>query len=215
MAKDYYRILGVGKSASADEIKRAYRKLAHEHHPDKTDHKDDAKFKEINEAYQVLGNAQKRAQYDQFGTADFAGAGGFGGFDGFRNQGFNGQGFDFSGFGFGGGLGDIFEGIFSQAFSQVQTEISITLTQAILGGRIDLKTSNNDLITLNIPPGTPDGTTFQFRGKGGQHRRGRGDLLVTVRVQLPRRLSREQKELFERLRQSGLWYLILTIFVIR
>ena len=202
MSKDYYKILGVSKTASADEIKRAYRKLAHEHHPDKNNG-GDAKFKEINEAYQVLGNAQKRAQYDQFGTegAPFGGTSGFGGSNPFGGAYSNTQGFDFSGM---GGLGDIFEGIFSQAFSQVQSEISITLTQAVLGDRIDLKTSNNDIITLNIPPGTQDGTTFQFRGKGGQTRRGRGDLLVTVRIQLPRRLSREQKELFEQLRQSGL-----------
>lgn len=202
MAKDYYQILGVGKSASTDEIKRAYRKLAHQYHPDKNSG-DDVKFKELNEAYQVLGNAEKRAQYDQFGTADFNS--GFDGSNPFSGQYGNAQGFDFSGFGFGGGgLGDIFEGIFGQAMSQVQTEISISLTQAILGERIDLKTSNNDIITLNIPPGTQDGTTFRFRGKGNAHRRGRGDLLVTVRIQLPRRLTREQKELFERLRRSGL-----------
>lgn len=199
MSKDYYRILGVGKSASTDEIKRAYRKLAHQYHPDKNSG-DDAKFKELNEAYQVLGNDEKRARYDQFGTAEP----GFGGFDG--NNGYSGGGgFEgFSGFGFGGGLGDIFEGIFSQAMSQVQTEIAISLTQAILGERIDLKTSNNDIITLNIPAGTQDGTTFRFSGKGGQHRRGRGDLLVTVRISLPKKLTREQKELFEKLRQSGL-----------
>jgi len=204
MAKDYYQILGVSQDASADEIKRAYRKLAHEHHPDKNKG-EDAKFKEINEAYQVLSNTQKRAQYDQFGSAGpgFSGFGGgnpFGGQHGYGNA----QGFDFSGFGFGGGLGDIFEGIFSQAFSQIQAEVQITLTQAILGDKIDLKTSNNDTITLNIPPGTQDGQTFRFPGKGVQTRRGRGDLLVTVRISLPRRLSREQKELFEKLRQSGL-----------
>ncbi len=87
MAQDYYQTLGVTKTASADEIKRAYRKLAHEHHPDK-DKGNEAKFKEINEAYQVLSDPDKRSRYDQFGAgfqnaAGFGGAGaqGFGGFD--------------------------------------------------------------------------------------------------------------------------------------
>jgi len=86
MAKNYYEILGVEKGAGDEEIKKAYRKLAHKHHPDKTGG-DEAKFKEINEAYQVLSDKQKRAQYDQFGsTFENAGAGGgagagFGGFD--------------------------------------------------------------------------------------------------------------------------------------
>jgi molecular chaperone DnaJ len=91
MSKDYYNILGVDKNASADEIKKAFRKLAHEHHPDKKSG-DEAKFKEINEAYQVLSDSKKRSQYDQFGSAfqngQAGGAQGFGGFDGF-NGGFN------------------------------------------------------------------------------------------------------------------------------
>ena len=65
MAKDYYDILGVGRDASEDDIKKAFRKLAHEHHPDKGG--DATKFKELNEAYQVLGNKDRRAQYDRFG----------------------------------------------------------------------------------------------------------------------------------------------------
>ncbi len=77
MSKDYYKILGVDKKASQEEIKKAFRKLAHQHHPDKTGG-DEAKFKEVNEAYQVLGNAEKRQKYDQYGT-DFEQMGGFGG----------------------------------------------------------------------------------------------------------------------------------------
>ena len=90
MAKDFYEVLGVSKTATDDEIKKAYRKLAKKYHPDvNPDNKDaEAKFKEINDAYEVLGDAQKRSNYDQFGTADpSAGFGGFGG-------GFNGAGFD-------------------------------------------------------------------------------------------------------------------------
>ncbi len=89
MARDYYEILGVGKSASKDEIKRAYRKLAHEYHPDKGQSGDEAKFREINEAYEVLSDDTQRTQYNQFGQTfeqvRAQGQGGFGGFSGFSN----------------------------------------------------------------------------------------------------------------------------------
>ena len=90
MSKDYYEILGVAKTATEEEIKKAFRKKAHQHHPDK-DGGDEAMFKEINEAYQVLGNKDKRSQYDRFGSAysNQAGGGGYGGFEGFGGQGFN------------------------------------------------------------------------------------------------------------------------------
>lgn len=105
MSKDYYNILGVAKGASQDEIKSAFRKKAHEHHPDKGG--DAEKFKEINEAYQVLGNPEKRQQYDQFGSAFQNGqAGGFQGGYGYGNGGFN---MDFEDLGdLFGGFGDIF-----------------------------------------------------------------------------------------------------------
>src|SRR5581483_745689 len=103
MASNYYEILGVPKGASADEIKRAYRKLAAEHHPDRGGNSD--KFKQINEAYQVLSDSIKRSQYDQYGQT-FEQAqrqGGFGGGAGFGGAGNPfGAGFDFSG-SFGGG----------------------------------------------------------------------------------------------------------------
>ena len=76
MSKDYYKILGVEKTASEDEIKKAFRKLAHQYHPDKKGG-NEAKFKEVNEAYQVLGNKEKRQKYEQFGS-DFESQGGFG-----------------------------------------------------------------------------------------------------------------------------------------
>src|SRR5690349_22747155 len=104
MAKqDYYATLGVARDAGAEELKRAYRKLAMQHHPDRNpgDKKAEARFKEVSEAYDVLKDEQKRAAYDRFGHAAFenGGAGGPGGFGGF----------DFSA---GGGLGDIFDQIF-------------------------------------------------------------------------------------------------------
>lgn len=108
MSKDYYKTLGVDKNASQDEIKKAYRKLAHKHHPDKKGG-DEAKFKEINEAYQTLSDDKKRGQYDQFGSGyEQAGAGGFGGFSGSQGAGGFG-GFDFQG----GGFEDIFSDFFS------------------------------------------------------------------------------------------------------
>ena len=110
--KDYYKILGIEKNASEEEVKKAYRRLAHEHHPDKKSGNAD-KFKEINEAYQVLSNKDKRASYDRFGTADFGGGGFAGGPFG------GGPGFDFGNihFEYGapgdmGNLGDIFDAFF-------------------------------------------------------------------------------------------------------
>lgn len=109
MRKDFYEILGVDKTASKEDIKKAFRKLAHKYHPDKSSG-DEAKFKEINEAYQILSDDEKRKQYDTFGAAG-PGAGGFGG---------DGAGFDFGDIfsgawqqgGGSGGFGDIFEDLF-------------------------------------------------------------------------------------------------------
>jgi len=154
MPKDYYNILGVSKHASQDEIKKAFRKQAHVHHPDK-ENGNEAKFKEINEAYQILGNAQKRKQYDQHGEAAFSGQGfggtgmkwedfvrnaqsAQGGQDGFQGGNVN---FDF------GDLGDIFGDIFGfgnrggrgrqrsgpQQGESMEIEISIDFMDAIFG----------------------------------------------------------------------------------
>ncbi len=153
MSKDYYKILGVDKSASKDEIKKAFRKLAHEHHPDKAGG-NEAKFKEANEAYSVLSDDSKRAQYDQFGSAgpggfgggqggygagDQGGFGGFGGFDfsGFQQGGFGGQGVEFD-------LGDIFGNVFGgggrgrggarqQKGSDISVDIEISFKESIFG----------------------------------------------------------------------------------
>ncbi|KKT76707.1 MAG: Chaperone protein DnaJ [Parcubacteria group bacterium GW2011_GWF2_44_7] len=117
MSKDYYKILGVGKSASPDEVKRAYRKLAQEHHPDKGGNPD--KFKEVNEAYQVLSDPQKRGQYDQFGSTfeQARSQGGFGGFEGFRDFSSFAEAFGGAANGNGGSFGfeDLFSGVFNRA----------------------------------------------------------------------------------------------------
>lgn len=114
--KDYYKVLGVSKTASQDEIKKAFYKLAHEHHPDKKGG-DSSKFKDANEAYQVLGNTEKRKNYDQFGSADGRPFGGYSG----QGGGYSAQGGGFGGFNTGnvdfdfgdlGGMGDIFGDFF-------------------------------------------------------------------------------------------------------
>ena len=189
--EDYYAILGVARSASEEEIKRAFRKKAHELHPDKGG--DTEAFKKVNEAYQVLSDPQKRQQYDAFGSA---GTGG-----GFRPSGGGGFGSDF-GFGFGGGLGDIFSEMFSAAMANVQAEVQISVPQAVLGDSLDLRVGN-DRIRLDIPPGTQDGQSFTFRGKGQSFRGGRGDLTLIARVVLPHRLSKKQRELYEELKKLG------------
>ncbi len=134
--KDYYEVLGVSKTATKDEIKKAFHKLAHKYHPDKNSG-DDSKFKEANEAYQTLSDDTKRAQYDQFGQS-FPGGGGAGGFGGFDfSGGFGGaQGFDmgdlneiFSDF-FGGGMG---HGRQSRRGRDISTEISINFAESVFG----------------------------------------------------------------------------------
>jgi molecular chaperone DnaJ len=119
--KDYYEILGIPKNAPQDEIKKAYRKLAHQYHPDKNKG-DDKKFKEVNEAYQALGDEKKRAHYDRFGTAGSPFGGNGGGFNPFGFGGQNpfgqerGGGFNFNGQEF--DLGDIFGDIFGGGFEE-------------------------------------------------------------------------------------------------
>ena len=205
---DYYEILGIPKTASPDEIKRAYRRLALKHHPDRGG--DSGEFKKMSEAYQILSDPQRRAQYDRFGKAGVGGQGA-GGFDysGFSSRGGQAgwdfgdsgtQGFEFS-FG-GGGLGDIFGDFFTQAFSTIQAEVEITPAQAVLGDKMAIEIGG-DKTDFDIPPGTQDGQQFRFRGKGRAVKGGgRGDLIIAVRVKIPSNPTKEQKELWEGLRQS-------------
>src|SRR4051812_15750071 len=146
--RDYYEILGVKKDASADEIKKAFRRSAIEHHPDRGG--DETKFKELNEAYEVLKDPSKRQRYDQFGHAGVGGNGGMGGdpFAGFGGFGQGGQGqnvnFDFGDL----GLGDIFSSFFgggqqggrraAQRGRDVETRVDISFEQAVFGTEVEL-----------------------------------------------------------------------------
>ncbi len=189
--KDYYEILGVQKNSSKDELKKAFHKLAHKYHPDKNKG-DDKMFKEVNEAYQVLSDDQKRAQYDQFGSdgASFGGGGqggfnqsGFGGFDfsGFQGQ----QGFDM------GDLGDIFSDFFggqnrsaasSRRGRDMSTEITIPFADGIFGTtRKILLTKTSACVTCHgsgAKEGAKQVTCSACNGKG-QIRETRRSILGT------------------------------------
>ncbi len=180
MAKrDYYEILGVGKSASADELKKAYRRLAVQHHPDRGG--DEAAFKEVNEAYEVLKDSGKRQRYDQFGHAGVGSSaasdgnpfgGGFGGF-GQDTENIN---FDFGDL----GLGDIFGSFFgggaggqrqhSSRGQDVETDIEVTFEQAVFGTDVALKLNLEDTCEhckgTTVEPGFELITCDQCKGSG-------------------------------------------------
>lgn len=199
--KDYYKTLGIDKSATKEDIKKAFRKLAHEHHPDKT--KGDAtsaqKFKEASEAYSVLSDDAKRKQYDTYGASGAGfnpGAGGFGGQGGFG-------GFDFSGFqqGANGGvefdLGDLFGDFFGgrggrqskqQRGEDIHVDIEISFEDAVFGVEKDIaitKMSKCDICKgSGGEPGTQVDTCKTCKGEGKVHeaRRSFIGMVNTTRV---------------------------------
>ena len=193
MSKSLYETLGVSENASADEIKKAYRKLARKYHPDIN--KDESavdKFKEINAAYEVLSDSEKKAQYDQFGDQMFGGQnfhdfargqqgsnvdldeilrqmfGGGGGFGG--TGGFSGQQGGFSGFSGYGGV-DL----------DTQARITIPFIVSVLGGKHSIS-ANGQTFDIKIPAGIKSGETMRVRGKGKSHGGQVGDLLIKVDV---------------------------------
>lgn len=153
MSKDYYNILGVGKTASQEEIKNSFRKKAHQHHPDKGG--DAEKFKELSEAYQVLGNPEKRQQYDRFGSAfngasgqGFGGAGGFGGFQsGGINMDFEDLSDLFGGFGdifgFGGRTGGSGRSQQSRRGRDLEMNLELDFMEAVTGLEKEISFSKN------------------------------------------------------------------------
>ncbi len=209
--KDYYKILGVDKKADEKEIKRAYRQLAREHHPDRNPNDSTAedKLKEINEAYEVLGNPENRQKYDQLGSN----------YHRYQQMGGQPGGFDFSQwYTAGGGSGyqqvnidDLFggQGTFSDFFSAIfggrptrerasaasfaqdlEHEVTITLDEAYHGASRTLSV-NGDRFTAKIPPGAHTGTKIRLRGKGG----GAGDLYLNIRVEPHETFRREGRNL--------------------
>ncbi|GIL17149.1 MAG: molecular chaperone DnaJ [Oligoflexia bacterium] len=219
--KDYYSVLDVARSASADEIKKAYRKLAMKYHPDKNpgDKKAEEKFKEITEAYEVLSDSKKREMYDQFGFAGnqqgfgagqgpggFGGAGGFGGF---------GQG----GFGQGGPesfhdvFGDIFGDVFGagprggarqkkQKGADLRYTLNISLEEAALGCERPItfirSTGTKDetaKLSVKVPAGVKQGQRLRLAGEGDSGLGGAGDLYVIINIQDHPVFRREEDDL--------------------
>ncbi len=200
--RDYYEVLGVSKNASDDEIKKAYRKLAVKYHPDKNpgDKEAEAKFKEINEAHDVLSDKQKRARYDQFGHAGVGGASGGGNPFAGGNFNFNEQSFNFD-FGGGSPFDDILGSLFGfgngarrpRRGADYQTSVTLTFEEAIFGTTKTVSVEDKDL-KVKIPAGIDDGMSIRLRGKGGPAPEGsteRGDLYVRVRVKPHKSLTRE------------------------
>lgn len=178
--KDYYNILGVEKGASDEEIKKAFRKLAHQYHPDKQGG-DETKFKEINEAYQVLSNKEKRAKYDQFGS-DFESQGGFGGgmgWEDFMRQARGGQGggfeFNMGGMNFGDLFGDMFGfggggGRGRNRGRDIQVDIEIPFRQAVFGTEHEVKLTKHNSCDVcsggGAEPGSKMETCKTCQGRG-------------------------------------------------
>jgi DnaJ-class molecular chaperone len=208
--RDYYEVLGVSHGADDAEIKKAYRRLAKQHHPDVNKGNKDAeeRFKEIQEAYDVLSDKDKRPRYDQFGHAGvdprFQGAGGpqaWSSADGvpidFENLG---DIFDFA-FTRGGGArgsGSVFERFFREQggprgatgtdtvpAQDVEYPVMLTFDQAIRGTTLELRLSGargSETISVKIPPGVHEGQRIRIKGKGNVNRRGAGDLYVVCNI---------------------------------
>ncbi len=197
MSKDYYKTLSVDKNASDTEIKKAFYKVAAEHHPDKGG--DAEKFKTANEAYQVLSDKDKRKKYDTYGSAD--GQQGFGGGGA--------QGFDFSGFqsGFGGiNMEDIFSafggGGFGNSFRRgrdIESETTLTFLESMEGVKREIevpkysngKKNGNQKVSFTVPAGVQSGQTLRVAGYGETIDNGRsGDLHVVIHVKADKHFTR-------------------------
>ena len=204
---DYYKILGVDKSIPQKDVKRAYLKRAKQFHPDlhPDDPKAKAKFQALTEAYDVIGDPDKRAKYDKYGEqwkqaeAYEKAGGGFGGYGGAGGNPF--EGFDFSSFSGGGGFSSFFQDLFgggmhnARAYREeprnTQATVTIDMYTALLGGDIMVTTGTGERLKLKVKPETQPGTKVRLRGKG----RGGTDLIITYQVQLPTGLTERQRQL--------------------
>jgi curved DNA-binding protein len=211
--KDYYKVLGVDRSASSDEIKRIYRKLALKYHPDKNpgDSQAEEHFKEINEAYEVLGDSTKRAKYDQLGSS----------YRSWERTGSQPGSFDWSewmqgGQGGGvrvdiGGFSDFFSAIFSGMSAQqqgyrtqgrrlgrdIKQPVTITLSEAYTGTTRVL-TINGKKIEVTIPPGSRTGTKVRVSGLGEAGAQKTGDLFLVITIAPDARFKLEKDDLYTR-----------------
>ncbi len=213
MAKSLYETLEVSENATAAEIKKAYRTLAKKYHPDMNkDPKAEEKFKEINAAYEVLGDEQKKAQYDMHGDDMFGGqnfhdfargqgagvdindilrqmfgqGGGFGG--GFSQGGFSSSGFGGSSFGRGG---------FGEPDLDVSANLTIDFNTSILGG-VKNVSINGESFDIKIPEGIADGQKIRAKGKGRQsHGFPRGDLIITLNIRPSDEYERDEDDLIK------------------
>lgn len=219
--KDYYKILGVGEKATADEIKKAYRKLAREYHPDRNPDKPGAeeKFKEVQEAYDTLSDSAKRKQYDAMRRNPFAGNGGFTGQGGRYYRAPDGSGirFETSGdfgdiFGGGGGFSDIFSQFFGGGAGaespfqstrrgaparDIETVLRLSFDQALQGGKTEVSLPDGETIRINVPRGVNSGFKIKIKGRGKAGAGGRrGDLYVTFEVEPSPNFRREGNDLY-------------------
>ena len=208
LAQDPYQELGVARSASADEVRKSFRKLAKELHPDKNpgDKKAEERFKRVSAAFDILGDAEKRKKFDR-GDIDADGretmrgfGGGFGGHPGAGQGGYqNGyQGAHFEGVDLNDILGDVFGrggggqrgsgfggfggGFQSPRGADVRAELDIELEDAIRGGKKRISFSDGRVIDVNIPKGATDGQTLRLKGQGQAGRGGQGDALIELRI---------------------------------
>jgi len=188
--KDFYKVLGVDKKSTPDEIKKKYRALARDLHPDKTsgDAALEEKFKAVSEAYDILSDPKKRAEYDEARSLFERG--------GFRapTGGGNYQGGDFSDVFGGGNPQDIFANLFGGAGMRrgprkgqdLQTESTITFKESIFGTTLELKLSTDGKapqnITARVPAGVSDGAKIRVKGKGSPGEAGPGDLFILLTV---------------------------------
>lgn len=187
--KDFYAILGVDKKAGSDEIKKKYRSLARELHPDKTkgDSALEEKFKAVSEAYDILSDSKKRAEYDEARSLFERG--------GFRGpMGGGGGGGDFSDLFGGGSPNDIFANLFGgggvrrgpRKGQDLQTESTITFKESVFGTTLELKLSTDggkpQTITARVPAGVNDGAKIRVKGKGAPGEAGPGDLFILLSV---------------------------------
>jgi DnaJ-class molecular chaperone len=198
MPGDYYEILGVDRDASAAEVKRAFRRLARELHPDVNAHDPEAeeKFKAAAEAYEVLSDAERRRTYDAYGHEGLRGggfqpAGGFGSVEEI-----------FQAF-FGGGLGfEVRRG--PMRGHDLLHRVEISALDAMLGAKLKIPSQEGGEREIELPPGTQHGAQYALRGHGmpGTNGGPPGDLVIAVQVIVPSELSEEQRELAAKLAET-------------